>query len=365
MLSTPQLTIDLAALQANYRMLRDRAKPAETAAVVKANAYGVDVIPITQALYAAGCRTFFTAYADESAELRKARPDVTVAPFHGVVEQEYTDAAALGIMPVLNSLGDIESWAKFAKRQNKKMPAFIHLDTGMNRLGLTPDEQERLIAEQHRLDGIEIKAWMSHFACSEEFDNPMTTVQRDKFKSLLARLPKAPASLCNSSGIFWGKDYVFDLARPGVAIYGVNPTPKQPNPMQPVIELKAPILQIRNVDTNMTVGYGATHRIARKGRIATLALGYADGYLRSLSSRGQVKIGSHLAPVAGRISMDLITVDVSDIPEHDVHVGALATIIGPHRPVDKVAEEAGTIGYEILTALGSRMQRRYLAGDAA
>jgi alanine racemase len=241
----------------------------------------------------------------------------------------------------------------------------VHLDTGMNRLGLPPDEQEKLVAHPGMLEGIEIKAWMSHFACSEEFDNPMTTAQRDRFKALLARLPKAEASLCNSSGIFWGKDYVFDLARPGVALYGVNPTPKQPNPMRAVIELKAPILQIRGVDTNMTVGYGATHRIARRGRIATLALGYADGYLRALSGRGQVKIGSFLAPVVGRISMDLTTVDVSDVPEAAAHAGALATVIGAHRPVDVVAQEAGTTGYEILATLGSRLERHHLPASGA
>jgi len=365
MIPIPQLTIDLKAIQANYRLLRTKAEPADTAAVVKANAYGVDVVPIAKALHQAGCRVFFAAYMAESLQLREALPDVTIAPLHGIVAEEYDAALALNITPVLNALGEIENWTRFAKKKNKKLPAFIHLDTGMNRLGMPPDEQQKLIKDQGLLEGIEIKAWMSHLACAEEFDNLLTTRQRDAFKTLLAQLPPAPASLCNSSGIFWGKDYVFDLARPGVAIYGVNPTPKQPNPMKGVIELKAPILQIRHVDSGMTVGYGATHRIARKGRIATLALGYADGYLRALSNRGQVKIGNFLAPVAGRISMDLITIDVSDVPDTDAHVGALATIIGEHRPVDMVAAEAGTTGYEILAALGSRLQRHYLpAGDA-
>ncbi|MGE3624013.1 MAG: alanine racemase [Bdellovibrionales bacterium] len=365
MYSSPQLTVDLSALQANYRLLSEMVNPSETAAVVKANAYGVDVAPVARALAQAGCRTFFTAYAEEALQLRAAAPEAAIAPLHGVNEHEQAEAYARNITPVLNSLDALAQWTGFARKLGRKLPAFIHLDTGMNRLGLGPDEQERLIGDPTRLDGLEITGWMSHFSCSEEFDNPLTTRQRDRFKTLLARLPKAPATLCNSSGIFWGRDYIFDIARPGVAIYGVNPTPGRPNPMRGVIELKVPILQIRDVDTPMTVGYGATHRIARKGRIATLALGYADGYLRSLSNQGQVKIENFLAPVVGRISMDLTTIDVSDIPEAVAHTGALATVIGPHRPVDTVAREAGTTGYEILTSLGSRHQRHYIAAGGA
>src|SRR6185437_5171458 len=192
--------------------------------------------------------------------------DVVIAPFHGLVESEYAEALAHNIIPVLNSLGAIEDWTKLAKQKNKKLSAFIHLDTGMNRLGLPPDEQQRLSDNHGFLDGVEIKSWVSHLVSSEVFDDPLTTIQRDRLQAALQKLPKSKISLCNSSGIFWGKDYVFDLARPGVALYGANPTPKQPNPMRGVIGLKAPILQIRHVDTNMTVGYGATHRIARKGR---------------------------------------------------------------------------------------------------
>jgi alanine racemase len=360
MLAVPQLTIDLAALQANYRLLRDKAKPAEAGAGIKANGYGLGTAAIATALHEAGCNTFFAAHFSEVLHARKAVAGVTIACMHGVTESEGAEALAHTITPVLNSLGAIEDWAKLARTKATKLPAFIHLDTGMNRLGLPPDEQERLIADPHRLDGIEIKAWISHLACSEEFDNPMTTVQRDRFKSLLRHLPPAPASLCNSSGIFWGKDYVFDLVRPGVALYGVNPTPQKPNPMQGVIELKAPILQIREAEAPMTIGYDATHRVTGKTRIATLALGYADGYPRSLSGKGQVKIGDCLAPVVGRVSMDLLTVDVGGVPETVAHPGAMAIVIGAHRPVDTVAAEAGTIGYEILTGLGARFQRRYL-----
>jgi alanine racemase len=363
---TPSLLIDLTALQANYRALKQRAAPAACAAMVKANAYGLGAAPVGKALYQAGCRMFFVAVLGEAVALRNAIPaDAEIAVLHGLATTEYDEALAYDITPVLNSLAEIESWAAFARQRNKKLPAFVHLDTGMNRLGLPPDEQKRLIASPQVLNALTIKSWMSHLACADEFDKPMTLEQRDKFKALLAKLPPAPASLCNSSGIFWGADYIFDMVRPGIALYGGNPTPRASNPMQPVVELHAPILQIRDVDTPMTVGYGASHRIARKGRIATLALGYADGYLRALGNRGQVKIGEFLAPVVGRISMDLITVDVTSLPRENAAIGMHAVVIGPHRPIDAVALEAGTISYEILTSFGTRFERFYKTADKA
>lgn len=361
----PELTIDLIAIQANYKLLREKAAPAETSAVVKANAYGVDVTPVSRMLYETGCRTFFTAYLEEAIQIRKTLHSVLVAPLHGLHESEFAEARQNDITPVLNSLEDIQLWSEFAHKRSEKLPAFIHLDTGMNRLGLSPTQQDKLIAEPHCLLNFDIKGWMTHFANAEDFDDYLTARQRERFKKSVTRLPSAKLSLCNSSGIFWGKDYLFDLVRPGVALYGVNPTPKKPNPMRGVIELKAPILQTRGVDTDMTVGYGATYRVTRKGRIATVALGYADGYLRSLSNQGKVKIGEHLAPIVGRISMDLITVDVSDIPETVAHPGVMATVIGPHRPVDTVAAEGSTTGYEILAALGARLKRHYIEASGA
>lgn len=364
MSSSPRLIIDLPALRANYALLKQKAAPSETGAVVKANGYGLGLAPVAKTLYHAGCRTFFTAHLSEALALRKILQDTVIAPYHGVMPAEQTEAIAHHITPVLNSLPAIESWAQSARWQNKNLPAFVHLDTGMNRLGLPPDEQKRLIANPALLSGLEIKGWISHLACSEEFNKPMTTEQRDRFRDVLRQLPKAPASLCNSSGIFWGKDYLFDLVRPGVALYGVNPTPALPNPMRAVVELEAPVLQIRDVDTPMSVGYGASYRVTRKGRIATLALGYADGYSRALGNRGQVKIGDFLAPVVGRISMDLMTIDISGVPPAAVTIGAMATVIGTHRPVDQVAEEAGTIAYEILTSFGGRIEYTYKGAES-
>ena len=357
--SRPTALINLAALVHNYELLRDKAAPAETGAVIKANAYGLGAAPVAKALASAGCRTFFTAQFAEAMELRGILPKTAIVVLHGLAEQEYAEAEKNRLIPVINHLGALESWQSYARKTGKKLPAFIHLDTGINRLGLPLAEQEALANDPSRLEGLSLKGWLSHFSCSSEFDNPITPEQRERFVRALETLPPAPASLSNSSGIFWGPDFLFDLVRPGLALFGGNPTPHRANPMRAVLELQAPVLQVRDVDTSMTVGYGATHRFARRGRVATLAIGYADGYHHSLGNKGIVKIGPHFAPLVGHVSMDSITVDVTDLPESDVHVGALATVLGPHRTLDALAAEAGTITYEILTSLGSRLLRTY------
>jgi alanine racemase len=361
----PVALIDLHALAANYKTLCERARPAQVSAAVKANAYGLGLQPVAQTLFQHGCRAFFTANFGEALALRAVLPRATIAVLHGLAPYEFAEAIAHGILPVLNHLDALHAWQSCAKQRGERLSAFVHLDTGMNRLGLSPAEQDVLAAEPARLDGVVIGAWISHLACAAEDGHPKTSEQLATFRAILKRLPKAPASLANSSGIFCGQKYLFDLVRPGAALYGINPTPDQPNPMRAVVTLRAPILQIRDVDTPVTVGYGATHRIARKGRVAAVALGYADGYHLSLSNRGQAKIGNHLVPVVGRVSMDLITLDVSAVPDGVAHPGAMVEFIGPHRTVDQVAAEAGTIGYEILTGLGPRIERVYIPAETA
>ncbi len=353
--------VDLDALIWNYHFLRDKSAPAATAAAIKANAYGLGIIGIAPALQAAGCRTFFVAHFSEALTLRLILPDAKteIIVLHGIQPHDYAEALARHITPTLNHLGDIENWRIFARQQEIFLEACVHLDSGINRLGLPLREQNQLADNHGLLDGIKVRAWMSHFARSEEFDISMTREQRRRFIEILNQLPPAPASLCNSSGIFWGKDYVFDLTRPGIALYGGNPMPMTDNPMHAVLTLKAPILQIRDVVAGDAVGYTSTYCFTKSGRVATLPCGYADGYHRALANRGKVKIGDHLAPVIGNVSMDLLTVDVTDIPEHIAHVGAMATIIGPHRPIDQVAVEAQTNAYEILTSLGPRVERIY------
>lgn len=375
------LSVDLGAVVANWRMLQARAAPAECAAVVKADAYGLGAAEVAPALAAAGCRVFFVASLDEGLALRRcleewreaaataafANPSAVPPPpappaiflLNGAPRGAEADLAQNGLIPVLNGLHEIEAWALLAAMMDVRLPAALHVDTGMSRLGLPRAELDRLSTEPERLDGVFPVLVMSHLACADEPAHDLNERQRAAFDAARARLPAAPASLANSSGIFLGGGFVFDLVRPGAALYGVSPTPAAANPMQGVARLDGRILQVREIDSEATVGYGATYRSCRTERIATVAVGYADGFLRSSGNRGCGYLGSFRVPLVGRVSMDLITFDVTDAPVDLAQPGAAIELIGPQRPVDAVAEDAGTIGYEVLTALGTRYARVY------
>ncbi len=361
------LTIDLGAVARNYRLLRDRLRGARCAAVVKANAYGLGLARVAPALARAGCRDFFVATLDEGIALRDLLADAEIAVLNGLEPGREADFGNRRLVPVLNDLGQIERWRAYARDQahdQDELDAVIHLDTGMNRLGLPADEVERLAAEPERLRGVRPRLVMSHLACAEERDNPMNEAQRALFIARRECLPAAPASLANSSGIFLGPNYHFDLARPGVALYGVNPTPGRPNPMAEVVRLQGEIIQVRDVDRGQTVGYGAAHRVAAPGRVATVAVGYADGYLRSLGGRASAAIGGARVQVVGRVSMDLITLDVSGLTTTEARPGAMVDLLGGACPIDEVAAAGGTVGYELLTSLGERHERRYVGDEA-
>ncbi len=368
------LTIDLDAVAANYRSLKRRLDGARCGAVVKADAYGLGMGEVAPALVAAGCREFFVAHVEEGVALRARLPDAAIHVFNGVTAATAATFAEFRLIPVLNDLGQIEAYSAFARglRRGKdagegarRLPASLHIDTGMRRLGLEEREVGVLAASPERLAGVEVGFIMSHLACADVPDHPLNAEQLAAFTGARARLRpalRAPASLANSSGIFLGADYHFDLARPGAALFGLAPRADAPNPMAQVVRLQGKILQVRDVDSPMTVGYGATHRVQAKGRIATVAVGYADGYLHALSNRASAYIGETRVPVVGRISMDLITLDVSDVPPEQAAPGAFAELIGDHHPADALAREAGTIGYEILTGLGRRYHRIYTGG---
>lgn len=350
------LTIDLSALKQNYQILAGQLSSGELASVVKANAYGLGVREIATALKAANCQTFFVASLEEGIELRQILPQATIYIFHGALPGTANDLAAHTLVPILNSLDQIEEW-----QPHNALPAGLHVDTGMSRLGLTPEECEKnapLLAKAN------IDLVMSHLACAEIESDPKNIAQLALFTRLKAAIKSKRASLAASSGIFLGGDYHFDLCRAGAALYGVNPTPQIANPMAQVIRLQAKILQTRSVDTPQTVGYGATHQASKPAKIATLAIGYADGYLRSLSNSGTAYIGDIEVPVVGRISMDLTTIDVTDVPDALLATGSLVDLIGPNNPVDHIADKAGTIGYEILTSLGHRFERRYVSDES-
>jgi alanine racemase len=349
------LRIDLAAVRRNYRALTERVGAAKVAGVVKADGYGLGASWIAEALAAEGCATFFVATFDEALALRDALPEVDIHVFDGVQPGEEGEFAAQRIVPVLNSLPMLEQW----HAKGRGAPADLHIDTGMSRLGLDKAELATLLAEPKRLDSLAIDVVMSHLAVADQPDHPLNAQQLSAFQAAAPKIPAKRKSFANSAGVFLGPDYHFDLARVGLALYGANPLPGRANPMAQVIRLQGKILQLRSVDAGGSVGYGATHCASRASRIATVALGYADGYPLSLSNRGTAFVGEIEIPVVGRVSMDLITLDVTDVPPAQAVPGGMVDFIGPHNPVDVVAERAGTIAYEILTGLGKRLQRDY------
>ncbi len=333
------LTIDLAAVVANWRRL-GAVHGAPCAAVLKADGYGLGAAPVGRALAAAGCWHFFVAHLAEGLALRAVLgPGPLVAVLNGFATG--ADGTA-GLTPVLNSLADI------AAHQGR--PGILQVDTGMARLGVPPQEWGRLA-------GVQPALLMTHLAVPDQPDHPLNAAQAGRFAAARALLPGVPASLAASAGIFLGPDFASDLARPGAALYGLNPTPGQPNPMLPVVRLEAPVLQMREIAAGTSVGYGASWVAERPSRVATVAAGYADGYLRALSGRAIASFQGQPVPLIGRVSMDLTTFDVTDLPA--LRPGDALTLIGPGCTPDELAERAGTIGYEILTSLGARYRRQY------
>lgn len=361
------LTIDLGALADNWRTLRDRAAPAECAAVLKADAYGTGLEPAARALWGAGCRTCFVAHLSEAARLRATLPDAVVYVLNGLLPGTAPRFAELKARPILGSRAEIEEWAAFCALTGQRGPAAIHVDTGMNRLGL-PVEEALTLAGDPILTRFAPALVMSHLVAAEEPDDPVNARQAADFVRVRAAYPGVPASLANSSGIFHPGIPAQDLARPGYALYGGNPTPGASNPMRPVVTLEASVVQLREVRAGERVGYNGRWTAPGPRRLATLSLGYADGYLRSASTTdaglreglesGIALVAGRPSPIVGRISMDLTILDVTDVP--DVQRGDRATLIGGALDVDEVGRRAGTIGYEILTSLGRRYERRYL-----
>jgi len=345
------LTIDLAAIVANWRSLHRPGGPA-VAGVVKADGYGLGARAVAAALYAAGCRHFFVAWLEEALAIRDLLPDALLVVLGGLIPGSEASFAAHGIVPALGSLDEIDRWRRFGNTA-----PVLHVDTGMSRLGLDARELDVLAADHGRI-GWTPRYVMSHFVSSEVADDPLNAAQQARFLLARSRLPAAPASLANSSGIFLGPQHGFDLVRPGAALYGINPTPDRPNPMRPVVRLSIRVLAVREIPPGATAGYNAIWTAARPSRIATAALGYADGFMRALSGKAQAIFDGSTVPLVGRVSMDLTTFDVTDHPA--IQPGCWLEIIGPSRSVDDLAAAAGTNGYEILTSLGRRFQRVYL-----
>ena len=353
------LEIDLGAIVANWNKLRAQHRSGPVAGVVKADGYGLGAPPVAEALYAAGCRHFFVALLDEALEIRRLVPGALVAVLGGPIPGSEPDYLQCNITPVLGSLAELDAWTATARKAGRKLPAILHIDTGMSRLGFAPRELKLLQLDHARLDGVALAYVMTHFVASEEHGNPLNALQLRRFAAACAGLPPAPRSVANSSGIYLrGVNPGSDLARPGAALYGLNPAPYETaNPMTPVVRLKTRVLAVREIPAGASVGYNATWRAERRCRIATAAIGYADGLHRSLSNQGRAFFDGTPVPLVGRVSMDLTTFDVSKAP--GVEPGAWLDLLGPEQTPDDLAVAAGTNGYEVLTSLGRRFHRVY------
>ncbi|WP_103255845.1 alanine racemase [Tabrizicola aquatica] len=349
-MSTATLTIDLDAIAANWRALDRLTGPeVQTAAVVKADAYGLGVTRVARALAQAGARRFFVAYAEEGAAVRQALgPGPQIAVLSGHMAGDTEMIFDLDLTPMLNSLDQIT-------RHLESLPGHpfgVQLDTGMNRLGVEMLEWQ---AVAPILVDAGPELLMSHLACADEPDHPLNEAQLRAFHAMTDGTG-LPRSLAATGGILLGPRYHFDLTRPGVGLYGGLPHAAA----HPVVTLSLPVIQTREVEVGEAVGYGCTWIADKPSIIATVSGGYADGLPRTLSNKAQLWDGDTPCPLVGRVSMDLITVDITHLPE----VPRFLDILGPHQGVDALAEFGGTIGYEILTGLGSRYARRHQEGAA-
>lgn len=364
--ATGVLVVDLGRIAANWKALARVVAPAECAAVVKANAYGLGAARVVPALAHAGCRTFFVATLDEAIAARHLAPMATIYVLDGIPRGSGADMWKSGVRPVISSLPEALEWAGFARQSRERMASALHVDTGLNRLGLSAREVAALVSDAPTIESLDMRVVMSHLACADDPASPKNAEQRVAFERLRALLPHARPSLAASDGLMLGKDYHYDLVRPGYALYGGQAFGGGRTPVEPVVGLHVKALQVRDVAPGETVGYAATWSPQRASRIAVIAAGYADGLFRHLSRASgaapsaHVAIRGQLAPIVGRVSMDLITVDVTDVKGQPVAPGELVEVIGPHIPIEALGAAAGTIGYEVLTSLGRRFHRVYM-----
>ena len=359
------LEIDLAGIAANWRSLAKRVAPACCAAVVKANAYGLGAARVGAALASAGCRLFFTATLDEAIALRAFVPKICeIAVLNGVPPGSCEEFVAYSLLPVINHPGELAEWDIYCRTPRRAAGDA----SSRHRNGASWPDSPGVRSGCRgvpRYRAIRWRAVISHLACADTPGHPMNATQRQRFLVARQRIgADIPASLSASSGIFLGQGFHFDLVRPGAALYGVNPQPGGCNPMRQVVRLRARILQVRDIRCGESVGYGATHVMAAPGRLATVAVGYADGWPRSLAGRGSARIGGERVPLVGRVSMDLAVFDVSGASPSLARPGGIVELLDDEYGVDAAAADAGTIGYEILTALGRRYHRSYLDSPA-
>ncbi|MCF6320353.1 MAG: alanine racemase [Rhizobiaceae bacterium] len=370
-LATCRLTIDHAALCDNWRALDAASPGARTAAVVKANGYGLGLGEVGLSLAAAGCEVFFVATPDEGVRLRRMLKTREIFVFNGLTIQNAAVYAENGLVPVLNTLDDINVWSQFWKLRGSRKPCGVQLDTGMNRMGLSEKEVAQFVANQELQHSVNIITVISHLACADEVNNAMNGEQLQRFVKRSKAFGECELSLANSAGIGLGADYHFNLVRPGIALYGGECSAPGKNLMKPVVKAEAKIVQVRQVNKGDVIGYGGTHVFERDSTVALVAAGYGDGYHRAASGAGVAArndkssggfgaIGGHKVPIIGRISMDLMAFDISKVPAQIIENEAFIELFGHDILLDDAARAAGTIGYELLTSLGQRYFRNHI-----
>ncbi len=362
-----RLTVDLGAIGANYRTVAARAAPAACGAVVKANAYGLGVARVGPALRRAGCETFFVAHLAEADELERAigaGDAATIFVLNGLAPGSEALCAERGFLPVLSAPDQIERWRALGRARGRPLPAALQVDSGMSRLGVDAGLAARLAADPDLTGEAALRLVMTHLACADVPDQAANRDQLDQFREIRALFPDVPASIANSGGVFLSPDFRCDLVRPGIALWGVAPNPAAP-PLRPVARLDARVLQIHRIAPGTGVGYGLDYRATSPRRIATIGIGYGDGWPRRLGGRGAAWFDGQRLPIIGRVSMDSLTIDASDLPDEMLAEGDLVELIGPSQSLEDVARDAGTIAYEILTSLGARHRRVYVEDDAA
>ncbi len=358
-----KLKINLKAIQDNYKFLDSLSVPScSTGVSIKANAYGLGIDRVAPALFDIGVQDFFVATLDEGTFLRSILSEVKIYVLNGFLNSEKNTYRHYNLIPVLNSLDEIKLYKAFACDISEELPAVIHFDTAMNRLGLPEYEAKLLCDDLSLLEGINLKYIMSHFSSSDEKDNPVNEEQYKKFSKISSHFKNTKLSLSNSGGIFLSEKYHMDLTRPGIALYGGSPVGDlDKNPMNPVVSLNAPLLQIKSVKKGEFAGYNGSYCFDKNSDVAIISIGYADGFLRSLSNKGYLYWKNYKMPVCGRVSMDLVICDLGEIPQkYYPKIGDMVEIIGNNQKIDHLAKAANTISYEILTSLGSRYERSYI-----
>ena len=354
------LTIDLGALVRNWRAIQARTA-GEVGAVVKADAYGLGAEQASAALYGAGCRNFFVAHLVEAQRLRPHLPEeARLIVLNGVSPGGEAACVEARVMPALNSLQQIASWSAEAQRRGAVLPAFLQVDTGMSRLGLSAEEAALVAREPERLKGIRVLYLMSHLASADEPEKPQNADQLAEMRRMADLFPHLPLSFANSGGVLLGPEWHGALVRPGLALYGGETTPGRSIPVEPVARLDLRVIQLRTVQAGAKVGYSGVFVAQGETRLAVLGAGYADGVPRHLAGHGALFFDGVRLPIAGRVSMDSLIVDVTALPPGALQPGDLVEAIGPHQTLEEMAASADTIGYEILTGLGRRYHRAYL-----